>query len=128
MADGDEISFAGVRADYQINAPTVVVSGTPPASGLRIDLATHEVSIDSRPVKLSPKEYLFLAALHRHAGSVVSHAELVREVWPEVAEGVPDENVHQVATRLRRKLADNTGAPRYVLTVKGFGYRRAAAA
>ena len=125
LTDGDAISLAGVRAEFQVNAPTVVISAPPAAHGLQIDLSTHEVSVDGRPVKLSPKEYLFLAALYRRAGSVVAHADLAREVWPEVAEGVPDENIHQLATRLRRKLEDNDEGARRVLTVKGFGYRLA---
>ncbi len=125
LTDGDAISLAGVRAEFQVNAPTVVISAPPTAHGLQIDLSTHEVSVDGRPVKLSPKEYLFLAALHRRAGSVVTHTDLAREVWPEVAEGVPDENIHQLATRLRRKLGDNAEGAGSVLTVKGFGYRLA---
>jgi pSer/pThr/pTyr-binding forkhead associated (FHA) protein len=123
LTDGDTLSIAGVRAEFQVNAPTVILAGPHGESGLRIDLATHEVSVDGRAVKLSPKEYLFLAALHRHAGSVVGHGELAREVWPEAEGGISDENLHQIATRLRRKLEANAGGPRYVLTVKGFGYR-----
>ncbi len=126
LSDGDSLSLAGVRAEFQVNAPTVVMGAPPSAAGLQVDLSTHEVSVDGRAIKLSPKEYLFLAALYRRAGSLVAHADLAREVWPEVAEGVPDENVHQLAKRLRRKLEDNAGAARYVLTVKGFGYRLAA--
>jgi len=126
LADGDALSLAGVRAAFQVNAPTVIISAPPAAHGLLVDLSTHEVSVDGQPVKLSPKEYLFLAALSRRAGSVVAHDDLAREVWPEVAEGVSDENIHQLATRLRRKLGDNAAGSRRVLTVKGFGYRLAA--
>ncbi len=126
LTEGDAISLAGVRAEFQVNAPTVVMSAPPAAPGLHIDLSTHEVKVDGKPVKLSPKEYLFLAALRHRAGSVVAHSDLAREVWPDVAEGVSDENIHQLATRLRRKLEDNAEGPRYVLTVKGFGYRLAA--
>lgn len=126
LTDGDALSLAGVRAEFQVNAPTVVISAPVAAPGLQIDLSTHEVSIGGRPVKLSPKEFLFLAALYRRAGRIAAHTDLAREVWPEVAEGIPDENIHQLATRLRRKLQDNAEGARYVLTVKGFGYRLAA--
>jgi hypothetical protein len=126
LSDGDIVSVAEVRCEMQVNAPTVVLSPAAAAAGLRIDLATHEVSVDGRPVRLSPKEYLFLAALYKRAGSLVAHEELVREVWPEAEGGVPDENVHQLATRLRRRLESNARGPRYVITVKGFGYRLAA--
>lgn len=125
LTDGDALSLAGVRAAFQVDAPTVVISPPPAALGLHIDLSTHEVSIDGRPVQLSPKEYLFLAVLYRRAGSVVAHEDLAREVWPEVAEGVPDDNIHQLALRLRRKLGVNSEGTRFVLTVKGFGYRLA---
>jgi predicted component of type VI protein secretion system len=126
LADGDAISFAGVRAEFQVNAPTMVVaSPRDSAAGLRVNVATHEVSVEGRGVALSPKEYLFVAALHRRAGSVASHAELAAEVWPEFPEGVPDENIHQLATRVRRKLEPSTGGARRLITVKGFGYRLA---
>ena len=125
LTDGDTLSIAGVRAEFQVNAPTVVLAQPQAESGLRIDLATHEVSVHGRAVKLSPKEYLFLVALHRHAGSVVGHEALAREVWPEAEGGVLDENLHQIATRLRRKLARNAAGARHIITVKGFGYRLA---
>jgi len=125
LTDGDTLSLAGVRAEFQVNAPTVVISAPAAAGGLQVDLSTHEVSVAGRPVRLSPKEYLFLAALYRRAGSVVSRADLAREVWPEVGEGIADENIHQLATRLRHKLGDNAEGARRVLTVKGFGYRLA---
>ena len=124
LADGDSLSFAGVRADFQVNAPTMVVAPLKDSSaGLNVNVATHAVSVDGRDVALSPKEYLFLAALHRRAGSVVSHAELAAEVWPEFSEGVPDENIHQLATRVRRKLEPGPTNPRHLITVKAFGYR-----
>lgn len=126
LADGDALSLAGVRAAFQVNAPTVVISAPPAPLGLHIDLSTHEVSVNGKPVKLSPKEYLFLSALYRRSGTVVAHENLAREVWPEVAGGVSDENIHQLATRLRRRLGDNARGTRIVLTVKGFGYRLAA--
>lgn len=124
LKDGDSISFAGVEAEFQVNAPTVVAP-IAPRSGLTINTATHEVSVGGRAVNLSPKEYLFLAALHGCGGEVVSHADLAHEVWPEYEEPVPDENIHQLATRLRRKLEPDAAKPRYVVTVKGFGYRLA---
>jgi DNA-binding response OmpR family regulator len=122
LKDGDAISFAGVPAEFQVNAPTMVAPVTP-TGGLSLNAATHEVTVDGKQVDLSPKEFLFLAALHGHGGEVVSHTDIAREVWPEYDEPVPDENIHQLATRLRRKLEPDAAEPRFVITVKGFGYR-----
>jgi two-component system KDP operon response regulator KdpE len=92
---------------------------------LRIDLAARTVSLHEKPVHLTPLEYKLLVLLMRNAGKVLTHRQLLREVW-----GPHD--VHEnhylrvfVAT-LRRKVEPDPAQPRYILTEQGVGYRFAA--
>ena len=90
--------------------------------GLRIDLVRREVSLDGAEVALTRKEYAVLALLLRHAGRVVSQQQLLREVWG--ATHVQDTHYLRIVLgRLRQKLGDDPGAPRWLKTEPGVGYR-----
>ena len=94
------------------------------AGPLTIDLATRTVSLDGRPVGLSPKEYRLLQVLAQHAGNVVTHQHLLREVW-----GLKHvENTHYLRIfirKLRHKIEKNATRPSILLTELGVGYRLA---
>lgn len=84
---------------------------------LTLDLAGHRASLDGRWVALSAREVSLLAAFARHAGEVLSRAELLRQVWE--LDFDPGSNVVEVyVAALRRKLG-----PRVIETVRGRGYR-----
>jgi two-component system KDP operon response regulator KdpE len=92
---------------------------------LNIDLAARTVTLKGEPVHLTPLEYKLLVLLMRNAGKVLTHRQLLRDVW-----GPHD--VHEnhyirvfVAT-LRRKVEPDPTQPRYILTEQGVGYRFAA--
>jgi two-component system KDP operon response regulator KdpE len=92
---------------------------------LRVDLVARQVSLGGREVKLTPIEHRLLAALVRHAGMVVTHRQLLRDVWgPSYVEHTHTLRVHMAS--LRRKLEANPAQPRYLLTELGVGYRLAA--
>ncbi len=89
---------------------------------LRVDLARREVSLGGNEVALTRKEYAVLAVLLRHAGRVVSQQQLLREVWG--ATHVQDTHYLRIVLgRLRQKLGDDPGAPRWLKTEPGVGYR-----
>ena len=89
---------------------------------LVIDLIRREVSLDGTEVALTRKEYAVLALLLRHAGRVVSQQQLLREVWG--ATHVQDTHYLRIVLgRLRQKLGDDPGAPRWLKTEPGVGYR-----
>ncbi|OOG61070.1 DNA-binding response regulator [Rhodanobacter sp. B05] len=89
---------------------------------LRVDLARREVSLGGSEVALTRKEYAVLAVLLRHAGRVVSQQQLLREVWG--ATHVQDTHYLRIVLgRLRQKLGDDPGAPRWLKTEPGVGYR-----
>ncbi|QDU22383.1 response regulator [Urbifossiella limnaea] len=92
---------------------------------LRIDLAARTTTLKDESVHLTPLEYKLLVLLVRNAGKVLTHRQLLRDVW-----GPHD--VHEshylrvfVAT-LRRKVEPDPTQPRYILTEQGVGYRFAA--
>jgi two-component system KDP operon response regulator KdpE len=92
---------------------------------LRIDLATRRVSVKEQQVYLTPTEYRLLTTLVRHAGKVLTHRFLLREVWgPGHAEETHYLRVFMAS--LRRKIEDDPAQPRYLLTEQGVGYRLAA--
>jgi len=92
---------------------------------LQVDLATRRASIAGREVKLTPIEWRLLAVLVKHAGMVVTHRQLLRDVWgPAYVEQSHTLRVHMAS--LRRKIEADPAQPRYLLTEIGVGYRLAA--
>jgi DNA-binding response OmpR family regulator len=89
---------------------------------LTIDLARREVRRGGRTIELRPKEFELLAALVRHRGRVVSRAELLREVWGYAADA-ESRTVETHLAALRQRLEDDRSGARYIVTVRGAGYR-----
>lgn len=88
---------------------------------LQIDLSKHEVRLDGRIVDLSPTEFRLLMALASRAGEVISHRELLTQVWgPEYV----NENLYLklYIYYLRQKLEENPAHPQYIVTKRGVGY------
>jgi two-component system KDP operon response regulator KdpE len=89
---------------------------------IRVDVERREVSVDGRPVHLTPKEYETLHYLLTHVGKLVTHTALLRAVWgPEYADSRP--YLHVFIGQLRRKIEPDPAHPRYILTEPGVGYR-----
>ena len=94
---------------------------------LAIDLAARSVSIDGVRLQLSPKEYRLLQVLAQHAGNVVTHQHLLKEVWG--VKHVDDAHYLRIFVRkLRRKIEKDPTQPRILVTELGVGYRLAQAA
>lgn len=89
---------------------------------LRIDLARRGVAVGGREVKLSRKEFDLLALLARHAGRLVTHRQLLEQVWGPAH--VADTHYLRIyVAHLREKLGDDPSRPRYIVTEPGIGYR-----
>jgi two-component system, OmpR family, response regulator RegX3 len=94
--------------------------------GLRIDLGARRAWLDGVELDLTRKEFDLLARLARDAGRVVSRESLMSDVWDMNWFGSTKTlDVH--VTWLRRKLGDDPSAPKYIHTVRGVGFRLAAA-
>jgi two-component system, OmpR family, KDP operon response regulator KdpE len=92
------------------------------AKNLVVDLATRRVTVGGREVKLSKIEYDLLRLLARHAGKVLTHRQILQEVW-----GPGHENdthyLRVYIAHLREKLEANPESPEFLLTELGVGYR-----
>ena len=98
-------------------ANTVLAAGP-----LRVDLDKREVSIGGRAVRLTPIEYRILVCLARYPGRVLTHAQLVKEVWSG-ASGVAAHHVRVHMAELRKKIEDDPARPKILMTEPGVGYR-----
>jgi two-component system KDP operon response regulator KdpE len=89
---------------------------------LRVDLEHRQVFVNEGEVHLTPTEYKLLLALVRHAGKVLTHRHLLKEVWgANTVTQTPALRVHM--TQLRHKLERDPAQPRHLLTEPGVGYR-----
>jgi len=89
---------------------------------LVVDLATRRVTVKGREVKLTVKEYDLLRLLVRHAGKVLTHRQILREVWG------PGHDAHNLylrvyVARLREKIEADAARPEFIITEPAVGYR-----
>jgi two-component system KDP operon response regulator KdpE len=92
---------------------------------VEVNLAQRRVLVAGKEIHVTPLEYRLLATLVKHAGKVLTHRQLLREVWgPPYADQA--HYLHVYMAQLRRKLEADPARPRYLLTEPGVGYRLAA--
>lgn len=92
------------------------------AGHLAIDFNTRTVTVDGREVKLTATEYALLKALAQHAGKVVTHKQLLREVWGPNAEN-QSQYLRVYVTHLRKKIEIPSAPEKLLKTESGIGYR-----
>ena len=89
---------------------------------LHVDFARREVALSGREVRLTPIEWKLLALFARNAGKLVTHRQILREVWgPGAGHQTHTVRVHMAA--LRRKLEADPARPRLLVTEPAVGYR-----
>jgi two-component system KDP operon response regulator KdpE len=89
---------------------------------LKVDLVRRQVLVAGQEMHLTPIEYKLLATLIKHAGRVITHRQLLKEVWgPGSSEQTQYLRVYM--GQLRHKLEQNPSRPRYLTTEPGVGYR-----
>jgi len=94
------------------------------ADGLKMDLFTRSVEVDGQPVHLARKEFELLRLLLSEAGRVLTHKQLLAEIWGP--ERIEETHYLRVLVRqLRLKLGDDPTSPRFIQTAQGIGYRLA---
>jgi two-component system KDP operon response regulator KdpE len=92
------------------------------AGNIRVDLARRRVFVGDAEVRLTRTEYKLLTTLARHAGKVLTHRQLLVEVWgPPYADQTHYLRVYM--GQLRHKLEAEPARPRFLLTEPGVGYR-----
>ena len=102
-----------------------VSSATEPVfktGGLVVDLGRRLVAVDGREVSLTPTEYDLLVAFVRHAGKVLTHRQVLSQVWG-VAYQTETQLLRVNISNLRRKIEPNPARPVHLVTEPGVGYR-----
>jgi predicted component of type VI protein secretion system len=127
LRDGDEIQialrFKLAFVDAGATAPLTLEGGE---QGLRLDKETRQVWVNGRQVDppLSLHQFRLLEALWEAGGSVISRERVINAVWPEaISEGVSEQAIDALVRRLRERLAESDEEFRYIVTVRGHGFR-----
>jgi two-component system KDP operon response regulator KdpE len=118
--------LARIRVGLRHAQRAAAGSGEPTISvgPLTIDLPRHRVEMEGREVRVTPLEFKLLALLARNAGKVLTHRQILTEVWgPAHAGQTHTLRVHMAD--LRKKLEREPARPRLLLTEPGVGYRMA---
>ncbi|HUR95484.1 MAG TPA: response regulator [Gemmatimonadales bacterium] len=110
----------GLRHASQSDAPEAVFE----SGGLRVDLERRLVFREHDEVHLTPTEYKLLTTLVRHSGKVLTHRQLLHDVWGANYEG-QTHYLRVYMAQLRQKLERDSARPRVLLTEPGVGYRLA---
>jgi DNA-binding response OmpR family regulator len=92
--------------------------------GLEVDSVRHEVRIDGQTVEVTPKEFAILEALARSPGRAFTRTQLLQQAFGFDYEGL-ERTVDVHVLNLRKKIEPDAGAPTYLLTVYGVGYKMA---
>ena len=107
---------AALRHQLQVHGERPVFR----AGDLSVDLVRRIVKVGDRDVKLSPKEYELLRVLVQHAGKVLTHKFLLKELWDELTDA---QYLRVYVRQLRQKIEADPERPQFVLTETGIGYR-----
>jgi two-component system, OmpR family, KDP operon response regulator KdpE len=107
---------AALRHQLQVHGERPVFR----SGDLSVDLVRRIVKVGDREVKLSPKEYELLRVLVQHAGKVLTHRFLLKELWDEMTDA---QYLRVYVRQLRQKIETDPERPQFVLTETGIGYR-----
>jgi two-component system KDP operon response regulator KdpE len=89
---------------------------------LKMDLSRRLVTVDGNQVALTPTEYDILRLLLQNAGKVITHRQLLRQIWGTAYES--EMHILRVnISNLRRKIEPDPARPHYIVTEPGVGYR-----
>jgi two-component system KDP operon response regulator KdpE len=109
---------AALRRRLEAESPQPVFR----VGGLEVDLARRVVRVDNAEVRLSPKQYRLLQVLVSNAGKVVTHRQLLDDVWGAVHRD-DIQYLRVFVRKLRSRIEADPARPRYLLTELGVGYR-----
>ena len=113
---------ARIRAVLRRGQEVELVPDVVESAGVRMDVERHEVSVNGRPIRLALKEFELLEMLLRNAGRVMTRGQLIDRIWG--ADYVGDTKTLDVhVKRLRTKVEPDPANPRFLVTVRGLGYK-----
>lgn len=127
LQDGDELQIAlRFKLAFVDAGATAPLSLESDKRGLRIDKETRQVWVNGALIDppLSLHQYRLLDALWESGGSVITREQIIEAVWPEAAsEGVSEQAIDALVRRLRERIEECDNEFRYIITVRGHGFR-----
>lgn len=117
-----EVLIARIEANLRKSA--VLEAGEPELSNgrIRMDLVRHEVFVDNESTFFTPKEYELLRYFMINRGKMITHKQILKEVWGP-AHGEDMQYLRVYVSQLREKIEPDVKEPSYVITEPGIGYR-----
>jgi len=126
----DMIATSGASEAWLVAAVTALVRRHRPGrpalrylecDGLRLDLLSHQVTVDGKPCEMPPTEFQLLRFLMTHPLVALRHSTIIKAVWDWK---YPDERnaLRICVNRLRKRLGDTATEPRFIQSLRGFGY------
>jgi two-component system response regulator RegX3 len=113
---------ARMRAVLRRGQDTELLLEVLEVAGVRMDVERHEVSVNGERIKLALKEFELLEMLLRNAGRVMTRGQLIDRIWG--SDYVGDTKTLDVhIKRLRTKIEPDAANPRYLITLRGLGYK-----
>lgn len=117
-----EVLLARIHANLR-KAATQETGNPELANGnILMDLVRHEVFLKGNKIALTPKEYDLLRFLLVHRGKMLTHRQILKEVWGD-AHTDDTQYLRVYISQLREKIEPNPAAPTYIITEPGIGYR-----
>jgi DNA-binding response OmpR family regulator len=126
----DMVSGTGASETWLIAAVTALVRRHRPArpalrylecQGLRLDLVAHKVTLDGAPCEMPPSEFVLLRYLMTHPQVALRHSTIIKAVWDWKYSD--ERNALRICVnRLRKRLGDTASEPRFIQSLRGFGY------
>ena len=119
---GELLARIRVALRHSSRSPEQADAGIFTSGNLKVDLVNRRVSLDDQEIHLTPIQYRLLSVLVKHAGKVLTHRQILKEVWGPAY----IENPHYLRiymSQLRQKLEADPTQPKYLLTESGVGYR-----
>ena len=112
------------EVEVRVNAVMRRISKSPfmNIGQLEIDDERKEVRLHGKRIELSPKEYDLLKLLTSKPGRVFSHREIIDSIWSD-SQFASSEDVKKYIYLLRNKIEEDPDDPKFILTVRGFGYK-----
>jgi DNA-binding response OmpR family regulator len=127
LQDGDELQIAlRFKLAFVDAGATAPLSIEGDKQGLRVDKETRQVIVNGNWIDppLSLHQYRLIEVLWDSGGSVITRDQIVEAVWPEAAsEGVSEQAIDALVRRLRERIEECDDEFRYIVTVRGHGFR-----
>ncbi len=115
--------MARIRASLRDHIAAETASPVFSVGDLRVDVLKHEVTLRGKRIKLSPKEYTLLRVLITNAGRVITHKQLMKEVWGQAYSDSDNQYLRIYIRQLRQKLEIDRQRDQYIHNEQGIGYR-----